>query len=163
MRRYNALLLLFYSACFGFCPGPIDAGPRVILLSQEASPAETPNHKQSGQRKWEFYRTSMGELRDEDGVHLGFTHFKASDGSNLTVLYEDFVSSAQAKDYFEKQLAKAAKIIERKNKLDTEGKVVGERSEIPLRISPEKTIPAVLWTDGVKFHEIYSSSRESIF
>jgi len=103
----------------------------------------------------------MGELRDEDGVHLGYTHFKAS-GSNLTVLYEHFASSAKAKDYFAKQLGKAAKIIERKDKLDAEGKVVGERSEILLRINAEKTIPAVLWTDGVKFHEIYSPTRESI-
>jgi len=161
MQRYNALLLLFYWGYFNFYPGPIDAGPRMILLSQEASPAETPNHKQSAQRKWEFYPTSMGELRDEDGVHLGYTHFKAS-GSNLTVLYEHFASSAKAKDYFAKQLGKAAKIIERKDKLDAEGKVVGERSEILLRINAEKTIPAVLWTDGVKFHEIYSPTRESI-
>lgn len=104
----------------------------------------------------------MGELRDEDGVHLGFTDFSAADGSRLMVLYEDFASSAKAKDYFEKQLAKAEQAIDRKDKLNAEGKTVGERAEILMRMGDHKTIPAVLWADGAKFHEIYSSSRESI-
>jgi hypothetical protein len=41
-------------------------------------------------------------------------------------------------------------------------RVVGERAEILLRLSAEKAVPAVLWTDGVKFHEMYSSSRDCV-
>jgi hypothetical protein len=62
----------------------------------------------------------------------------------------------------EKQIAKAAKIVDRKNKLSPSGTVVGERAEILLRLSSEKAIPGVIWTDGVKFHEIYSTSRDSV-
>jgi hypothetical protein len=117
---------------------------------------------QSAPKKISFKNTAMGEMRDEDGVHLGFTNFKASDGSTLTLLYEDFGSPATAQAFLEKQIAKAAKVVDRKNKLSPSGTVVGERAEILLRLSSEKAIPAVLWTDGVKFHEIYSTSRDSV-
>jgi len=109
-----------------------------------------------------FENKLMGEVRDEDGVILGFTNFKSSDGDALTVLYQDFGSLATAQAFLEKQLAKAAKVVDRKNKLSPDGAVVGERAEILLRLSPERSIPAVLWTDGVKFHEIYSTSRDSV-
>jgi len=78
------------------------------------------------------------------------------------VLYEDFGSPASAQAFLEKQLAKAVKVIERKKRLNPAGAVVGEHAEIVLRLSAERAIPAVLWTDGVKFHEIYSSSRDSV-
>jgi hypothetical protein len=103
----------------------------------------------------------MGEL-DDDGVHLGFTNFDASDGSGLRLLYEDFDSPASAQAFFEKQLAKAEKIVERKKKLNAAGGVVGERAEILMRRPPEKSLPAVLWTNGVAFREIYSTSRHSL-
>jgi hypothetical protein len=54
------------------------------------------------------------------------------------------------------------KAIERKKKLNSARKVVGERVEILWRLSPEEAMPAVLWNDGVKFHEIRSWSRDSI-
>jgi hypothetical protein len=120
------------------------------------------NQGQSAPEKKGFENTGMGEMRDEDGVHLGFTNFTASDGNTLTVLYEDFGSPATAQAFLEKQMAKAVKIIDRKNKLSPGGTVIGERAEILLRLSSEKAIPAVLWTDGVKFHEIYSTSRDSV-
>jgi hypothetical protein len=127
-------------------------GPRWVGIDQG----------QSAPTKIIFEKTGMGELRDEDGVHLGFTNFTASDGNTLAVLYEDFGSPATAQTYLEKQMAKAAKVIDRQNKLSPDGTVVGERAEILLRLSSEKAIPAVLWTDGVKFHEIYSTSRDSV-
>jgi hypothetical protein len=119
------------------------------------------NRSQSAPPKINFENTLMGEMLDEDGVRLGFTNFKASDGNAVIVLYQDFGSPATAQAFLEKQLAKAAKVIDRKNKLSPDGAVVGERAEILLRLSPERSIPAVLWTDGVKFHEIYSTSRDS--
>jgi hypothetical protein len=78
------------------------------------------------------------------------------------VQYEDFESLEKARSYCEKQLAKSAKIIERGSKRNEGGKVVGERAQILLRRDAGKTIPAVLWTDGVKYHEIYSSSLKDI-
>jgi hypothetical protein len=127
-------------------------GPRWVGIDQG----------QSAPTKIVFEKTVMGELRDEDGVHLGFTNFTASDGNTLAVLYEDFGSPATAEAFLEKQMAKAAKVIDRQNKLSPDGTVVGERAEILLRLSLEKTVPAVLWTDGVKFHEIYSTSRDCV-
>jgi hypothetical protein len=109
-----------------------------------------------------FKNIAMGELSDEDGVHLGFTKFSASDGPGLIMQYEDFESREKALSYFEKQLAKSVKIIERGSKRNEGGKIVGERARLLLRFDAGKTIPAVLWTDGVKYHEIYSSSLKNI-
>lgn len=104
----------------------------------------------------------MGEARDEDGVHLGFTNFTGSDGSKLTVLYEGFGTPEAAKNHLEKQIAKAVKLVEREKKVDPTGKVVGERAEILFRLDDGTEIPAILRTDGPQFHEFYSSSRESL-
>jgi len=148
MHASRTSTLLFWLGCFaiGF-----------TLLSLDATAYM--NQGRSTPKKITFENTSMGEMQDEDGVHLGFTNLKASDGNALRVLYEDFGSPASAQAFLEKQIAKAVKEVERKKKLNRAGTVVGERAEILLRLSSEKTVPAVLWTDGVKFHEIYSSSR----
>ena len=118
--------------------------------------------KASTTPKIEFKTTSMGEVFDEDGVHLGFTHFTGSDGSKLTVLYGGFGTPEVAKNYLEKQIAKAAKLVEREKKADSNGKTVGERAEILLRLDDGKAIPAILRTDGPEFHEFSSSSRDSL-
>jgi hypothetical protein len=110
----------------------------------------------------EFTVDAMGEGFDEDGVHLGFSGYTASDDTKLTAVYSYFLNATEAQEYFEKQLAKAAEVIERKKKLNSAGKVVGERAQILKRLGPEKTLPAILWTDGLTFHEIYSSSLKCI-
>jgi hypothetical protein len=111
----------------------------------------------------EFIVDAMGEGFDEDGgVHLGFSGYTASDGTKLMASYTWFFNAPEAQEYFEKQLAKAAGVIDRKKKLNSAGKVVGERAQILRRIDPQKTMPAVVWTDGRTFHEIYSSSLNSI-
>jgi hypothetical protein len=135
------------SASFAGCDGPRWVG----MNESETAPA-----------KITYENALMGEMRDEDGVHLVFTDVKASDGNYLTVLYQDFNSPADAQAFFEKQLAKAAKVVDRKNKLSPDGTFVGERAEILLGLSSGGAIPAVLWTDGVKFHEISSTSRDSV-
>lgn len=162
MRSRKTPFFLLCMGCFACAAGPSRAEPRPTQSAQTKSGSKSPNQDQSAKRKVEFDPVTMGELLDEDGIHLGFTDFKAADGSRLTVLYENFASSTKAKDYFEKQLARAANVIERKDKLNAEGKAIGERAEILKRMNDNKAIPAVLWTDGVRFHEIYSSSRESI-
>ncbi len=104
----------------------------------------------------------MGEVFDEDGVHLGVTHFTGSDGSKLTILYGGFGTPEAAKNYLEKQIAKAAKLVEQGKRVDSSGKTVGERAEILLRLDDGKVIPAILRTDGPQFHEFSSSSHDSL-
>jgi len=110
----------------------------------------------------EFRPTMMGEMLDQDGQHLGFSNYTASDGTNLTAVYEYFFNAPEAHAYFEKELAKAAGVIERKSKLNSAGAVVGERALVLKRLGLARPLPAVLWTDGLTFHEIYSSSLKSI-
>jgi hypothetical protein len=162
MYKSKASLLM---VCLGFFvfEAMFLSGASRLGQSAGAGPATAIAGKNQGApKKLEFDATSMGEMRDKDGVHLGFTNFKASDGSSLRVLYEGFGSPAKAKDYFERKLVKAVKVIERTNKLNAAGKVVGERAEILISLAPQRTTPAVMWTDGETFHEICSSSRESI-
>lgn len=110
----------------------------------------------------EFTPTMMGEELDEDGQHLGFSRYMASDGTKLTAVYNYFFNAQGAQQYFEKQLTKATAVIERKEKLNAAGKIVGERALILTRVDPQDALPAVLWTDGLTFHEIYSSSLKYI-
>lgn len=99
----------------------------------------------------------------QDGVTLGSTFYKASDGVRLTVLYNDFDDAPDAAEFFEKELARAVKIVKQGKKTDANGKVVGERAQILLPgVKPNETIPAVLWTDERKFREIYSTSLPHI-
>jgi hypothetical protein len=162
MCTSRASILLFCLGCFGFWVTSPGADSRPERLSRTGSGQTSTKRDRSAPKKVTFESTSKGQMEDEAGVHLGFTNFTASDGNTLSVLYKDFGSSANAQAFWEKQLAKAVRVIERKKKLDPTGTVVGERAEILLRLSPQRAIPAVLWTDGVKFHEIYSSSRDNI-
>jgi hypothetical protein len=162
MHSRNIRVLVFGLGCI-VAETTLLSSPSALSQSvQPNSGAASATQNPKAGKKTEFAVGDMGELRDEDGVHLGFTHFKASDGVGLMVLYEDFDNTAKAEEYFEKRLAKAAKVIERGNKVNGVGKVVGARAQILLRLDPPKTIPAVLWTDGLKFHEIYSSSLKDI-
>jgi hypothetical protein len=134
---------------------PNQVAPKKLAI--EVTLADVPK-----QLEMEFTVDAMGEGYDEDGVHLGFSGYTASDGTKLTASYNWFFGKEGAQEYFEKQLAKAAEVIERTKKLNGAGKVVGERAQILRRVDPQKTVPAVLWTDGKTFHEIYSSSLNSI-
>ena len=132
------------------------------LATISVSTSTMAQKKASVASKIGFTNTVMGELKDEGGVHLGFTSFAGSDGSKLMVLYEDFGSSEAARNYLEKQIAKAVKLVGRDKKVDLTGQTMGERAEVLLRFSDGTSMPAVLRTDGPQFHEFYSSSRESL-
>jgi len=149
MNSFMAALLLVSVAHFVQSP----------MFLGEHRTAQKPASDASQRAKFET--GDMGELLDEDGVRLGFTVYKGSDGSRLLVLYETFESSTAAQKYFEKCVSKAAKLIQRK-KTNASNKAVGERAEILLRLDGGKTVPAVLWTDGASFHEIYSESRKNV-
>jgi hypothetical protein len=110
----------------------------------------------------EFSRGNSGELSTPDGISLGFTNYKSSDGVNLRVLYYDFRDVAQAAQAFDKLIARVAKTVKQSPKLDSKGKVVGQRAEVLLLNDKQQTLFAVMWTDGVKYHEIRSRSLRHI-
>ena len=112
---------------------------------------------QRARRNVEFKRGDSGEIVTKDGVRLGFTDFKASDGAVLRVLYWDFENQTDATEVLDKEVAQATKIIERAAKRDRAGKLVGERVEVEFpSTKPHEILHGILWTDGPKFHEIQS-------
>jgi len=76
MHTKRTSVMLFWLGIFAF---------GAALLSEDSRASI--NQTQSAPKKIVFKNTSMGEMRDEDGVHLGFTNFTASDGNTLTKSY----------------------------------------------------------------------------
>jgi hypothetical protein len=107
------------------------------------------------QLEFKIVRTAL--LRNEENIMLSRTDYEASDRAAVTVIHGEFPSSAAAQEYLEKVLAKALKIIERGEKKDSEGKVVGKRARA---LAPtgeaDKPIPTILCTYGKDFYEIQS-------
>lgn len=114
--------------------------------------------KHVAETKIEFTEGNMGEIETADGIRLGFTNFKASDGVSVRILYWDFDDQLGVKKAFEKELARASKVLERGEKVDGAGKVVGERAQVLLQTTDHLSVFGIVWTDGVKFHEIRSAS-----
>jgi len=113
-------------------------------------------------KKLAFKQGIMGQLI-LDGQSVGFTDFTASDGITLKMMYKDFTSAAEAVELFNKELARSERVVKREKKSNSAGTVVGERAEILLPSSlAGQANHAVLWTDGVKFHEIQSRSLTDI-
>lgn len=135
-----------------------------VFLSQSSSSGTVPVERPARKKKpVKFQNIMMGELTTEDGVRLGFTTFKASDGVKLTAIDGEFVSAQRAHQEFDKEVAKAAKVIERGKKKDKRGTIVGERAQILVRTkAPDMPTPAVVWTNGSWFREILSTSVPDI-
>jgi hypothetical protein len=106
-----------------------------------------------------FKPGSMGEIEIDHGVPLGFTDYTASDGVWLRVLYLTVTDQSQATLAFNQRLAHAISVIEKSDKRNADGAVIGERAEI-LAPSGKPASPyhAVVWTDGPTFHEVGSPS-----
>jgi hypothetical protein len=111
--------------------------------------------------KIEFTNVAAGESEDENGNHFGLVLFEGTDGSKVTVRYNTFESESKARQYFNDQIARASKVLQKGNKLDASGKIVGQRAEIVV-LRGHESVPAVLWVVGASFHEFISSSRSSI-
>src|SRR5258708_40356284 len=60
-----------------------------------------------------FQVVNPGEMETKYGVRLGFTAFKSPDGVSLTVLYLAQDDAVRARQAFNEELARAAKVIER--------------------------------------------------
>jgi hypothetical protein len=127
-----------------------------------AGKSEARPQSQSAKTEVHFETTGLGEMRDEDGTHLPFTAYRASDGIKLTAIHGAFHSPLDAINYFDKQIGKATKIISRGETKDKSGKVIAERAEVilPVKTGASESVSAVLWTSGVNFHEIVSESQE---
>jgi hypothetical protein len=101
----------------------------------------------------------MGQVVTEYGIRMGFTDFKASDGVGLNLLYLEQDDQARATEAFNQELDRAVKVIERGEKKDANGRIVGERAEILAHsVKPNPPHHAVIWTSGPTFHKISSSS-----
>lgn len=106
----------------------------------------------------DFEVVKKGELRDQDGIHLGATTYKAQDGASLLWMYSNFSSSNGAQEYLEKQVAKAVNVIKRSKITDIKGVVLGDRVEAIMQTTGGKESRVLLWTYGSEFDAIYSSS-----
>jgi len=89
-------------------------------------------------------------------MHLGFDSIRASDGVALMHFYD----GSQAKSHFDGVIGRATNILERGEKKDREGKVIGERAvvSLPSTNDPNKEYWAVVWTEGSAFEELTSIS-----
>jgi hypothetical protein len=134
---------------------PLNASPALPPPSQSASSKDAQAQKQALVK---FDPIIMGEMT-RDGLHFGFTTYKGSDGESLQIDYTSFGDADQARNYFQAQLDKAAKVNARSEKLSPKtGEVVGERAEVVFSDGSQRAALVILWTDGRTFHEIYSSS-----
>lgn len=104
-----------------------------------------------------FRIIGRGESRDEEGNQFALTAYRSADGKKLTAVNRVFDSERLSQDYLEKLTAKASRVIKSEPKTDRTGRVIGTRAEVILSSSGKET-PAVLWTQGSQFHEIFSDS-----
>ena len=146
-------------------PSPSDAarGNGLLHPQHSTSGTESVTHQPKAKKAVRFEEIMMGELVTQDGVHLATTTFRASDGVMLTAIDGEFDSAQRAQQEFEKETAKAAQLLERGKKKDKKENVIGERARIVAdSSSSNKAIMAVLWTNGLWFHEIRSTSVRDI-
>ncbi|HUA00637.1 MAG TPA: hypothetical protein VMB02_09920 [Candidatus Aquilonibacter sp.] len=138
--------------------GALKIAPVVPRQTASAQSSATTSQKDTSS-----LRFLPGTVRGEmllDGVKLGSSTYKASDGVTLVVLYNNFEDPQHAIDVFNQEIAKASKIMVRDKKIDRSGKAVGERARVLMPGSkPNEILYSVLWTDGKAFREIYSTSE----
>ncbi len=100
-----------------------------------------------------------GEMETSFGVRLGFTDYRASDGTYLTVFYLVKDDTEVASRAFNNEIAKAVKVLKRDKRIDETGEIVGERAEILVSGGkPDSPYHAILWRDRGSYHRILSRS-----
>ena len=112
-------------------------------------------------REKQFKVVLVGEMKDPDVSHLGFTNYKAEDGTTATLIHNEFPSPVSAKEYLEKRIArdKKLRIIERGNKTDDKKVVVGTRVRAEFASdSRSGPVQDILWTNGSHFYEVTTFS-----
>ena len=109
--------------------------------------------------KIEFVNKGMGEATSADGTWLAFTSYMTRDGVSLIFLHKEFADSDEARVHLENELHQAAKIVERDERKDKDGKKMTWRAVVEIRSNkPRQTTSAILWIDGRHFHEITCDS-----
>jgi hypothetical protein len=161
MRTYRVAILTCGCLTLAIVPGNgLRARTPQSARSQTASVVSTETKREI---KTEFSVVNMGEMDTKYGVRLGFTNLKASDGVGVRVFYLAKDDEVQAKQAFDQALARAIKVIQRDEKKDEQGKVVGERAQILVpSVKPSPPFHAIIWTDGPRFHEIGSNSLQYV-
>jgi hypothetical protein len=150
--------------CLSLC---LWACPYVAIVDYANSAASTQSaslvvpDKQSG-KKPVFRRGMSGDLI-MNGTVVGFTTYTSSGGASLTLIYNTFPDKPAATSMFDKEIARSLKVIEQVPKKDGDGKVIGERAQIVIPSgAKDKTLSAVIWTDGRTFREIQSAGSRDV-
>jgi hypothetical protein len=130
-----------------------------------ASPGQEPTLQESKARAYlqerQFKVVLVGEIKDPDVSHIGFTNYKAKDGATATLIHYEFPSPTSARDYLEKRLSrdKKLRIIERGNKMDRKKVSVGMRVYAEFASdSSSAPMQDILWTNGSNFYEVTAIS-----
>jgi hypothetical protein len=117
-----------------------------------------------------FQSGSMGEIEDKPATdagfhtrwwsvaHFGFTVLKASNGSTLTVYYDDFTKPEEAKRFLDWNADKSFKVLSRSTKTHADSKQIEYRAELV----PEwdHSDVEVMWVVGVAVHWIDAPTLE---
>ena len=106
----------------------------------------------------------MGDGRAKDGTMLGMRSYQTPSGLKVAITHGKFGSPDAAQNEFRIWLALAAKIVEQGHRKDESGAVVGERAVALFKDTDASTqLTAVLWTNGVDYYWVSSSSPRLVF
>jgi hypothetical protein len=145
-------------------------GTGVHAFQSNAASNRKPVEATRAHRRLTFKNVSMGEGIDNEATAAGFeslegggsvklalTAFKASDGEGLTVEHGIFRSPDEASRYFHWMIEKpATDILNQASKLDKNGRVIGERAEVVVKLP--RASSAIMWTNNQHFFVILSPS-----
>jgi len=162
-KLYVQLVMLLFLICLA---GTGDAGKTVPIqrVSNPNRPSDLALSPESKDAE-SYHPTEMGEIRDEDGTQLSFTAWEGAGGSVVTVIHKDFGSPVLASEYFDKQVARAKKVLKLGRQIDGKGKVVGKRAVVVLTSSKNdraSQTPTLLFTAGSCYNQWGSKSFAAV-
>lgn len=138
----------------------------LFLLSPNTLTFQAPTPGDKG-RAVAYEIVMMGEMTDDPGtksgfatvgesqVHLGFTTFKAPNGSHVTFESGEFTSPIEALRYLNHNIQTATKVLQEGDIVNKSREITGHRAEV---IGTAAEGSAVLWTDGPWFYKVASNS-----
>jgi hypothetical protein len=113
-------------------------------------------------RKSRFAIIGTAEIVDDQGIRSALTTFQTKDGTALSLIHHECETRPAAEAYLGKMIGKAKKIVQRNEKKNKHGKIIGERAEVISSDAAGHSLPEVMWTDGSDYREITSQSRSNI-
>lgn len=117
--------------------------------------AEPPGTRQAtpGDVHFQLIRSGRAAGKDVDSVDISI--YRADDGTLVQHRFEIYHSSSQARNKMQSMLEKAKTILEQGNKLDNQGKIVGDRAVL----LPERSQPTIVWREA---NDLYVISSEKL-